>query len=666
MQGRRSPARAVTAHHGVSVSVALVIALLVSLTGLVQNPDRAGADVRAEHTVADEAPAARHSNAPATAGRHADDLAATLDALVMPVVGTAAPGAAIAVVDADGPVLTEGYGLADPTTDRPADPATPFPVASVSKVLTSLAALVLDHDGSLDLDDEVAATTTVEPVERRPDTTSTAVTLRHLLTHTAGIAEPLVLVPPTGDGPWDLTERLAEHPPVLAHASGVGLQYSPLQAYTALGVAIERATGGDFDTAVADLVTGPLAMAGTSFDDVAPDTDVEARMATRDGDAWRSAPLPAIPERPAASARMSADDAARLLAALVGADDGLPAEVVDTARETAFRPTHGGGGHTQVFFEADYDGVRVLEHPGNQGMAWLAVVPEAEVGVFVAVNTMDEPAMALAPAVVEAVTAWAVTRGGASASNEGGAGSWPAITPSWASVGGDAITPVGTFHEQVFSARTVEALAVSLVTNQVRVRADGDDLVAGSRRYTPVGDERWCDADGCLAGHRDVAGRRYLLRSDQAMLQTTLVEAPGSLRRGVVGAALVATWLTLGVGLVGWLRGEWRRMRRDRPAPWVARAVLGWSALATAATVGALAVVFAPLLGDTVAWLATDAWSLRLVRTAAWLGAGGALALAVAVVRTWPPRSVLGRVVTAGLALLAVSVQALFALWHLY
>lgn len=411
------------------------------------------------------------------------DLAGRVERLAAAHVGRSTPGAVVAVVDADGPLLVRAWGDTgdpSPVTPAPLTTGSPLPVASVSKVVTALTALRLHHDRVLDLDAAVPVSTGVDPIDRRAPGARTPVTGRHLLTHHSGLAEPLLMHPDPPAGPGDVAPLLGpwlrHHPPVLDRPAGTGLHYSPLAGHALLGAAIERSTGLPFAEAARALVLRP---AGATTADFPADPASGAVVpVVADGDGWAPAPWPAVHERPAAGLTWSAADAAALLQALVADDGRLPAPVVAEALATAVRPPHGGPGHTQVFFEAHRAGVRVVEHAGANGVAWVAVLPEAGIGVFAAVPTDGADAMPFAPGVVDEVAAGrAEARERPPHGYEPLPGPWPEQP--------QVVDPVGVFHEQLFGDRGPER-ALRTLSSRVVVGRDGDGLVVGDRRYAPV------------------------------------------------------------------------------------------------------------------------------------------------------------------------------------
>lgn len=81
----------------------------------------------------------------------------------------------------------KAYGLADLATGRAATPLTLFQAASISKPVTAAAAMRLVQDGKLDLDGDVNSRLKAWKVPPSAFTADRKVTLRGLLSHTAGL-----------------------------------------------------------------------------------------------------------------------------------------------------------------------------------------------------------------------------------------------------------------------------------------------------------------------------------------------------------------------------------------------------------------------------------------------------------------------------------------------
>jgi CubicO group peptidase (beta-lactamase class C family) len=93
------------------------------------------------------------------------------------------PGISVVVVNKGKVLLTRGYGYADPETKTPATPATVYEIGSMTKQFTAAAVMILAEQGKISLDDAIAKYLGTLP----PDWNK--ITVRHLLTHTSGIAE---------------------------------------------------------------------------------------------------------------------------------------------------------------------------------------------------------------------------------------------------------------------------------------------------------------------------------------------------------------------------------------------------------------------------------------------------------------------------------------------
>ena len=172
-------------------------------------------------------------------------------------VDSAFPGGVVAVGYHDSVVLLAAvghYGADDP---RPVTPETIYDLASLTKViaLTTECILLVDQ-GKLDLDAPVQ-----HYLPEFRGQMKDQVTIRHLLTHSAGLAADLPL--------WDSTRTrsaalaMVDTAPLLS-PPGTRFVYSDLSAIV-LMQAVERITGRPFDEFLADDVFTPLGMMATRF-----------------------------------------------------------------------------------------------------------------------------------------------------------------------------------------------------------------------------------------------------------------------------------------------------------------------------------------------------------------------------------------------------------------
>jgi len=96
------------------------------------------------------------------------------------------PGVSVAVIRNGRIEWTRGFGLADVGTGRAVTPQTLFQAASISKPVAAVAALRMVQDGLLELDEDVNLKLKSWKVPANEFTAERPVTLRHLLSHTAG------------------------------------------------------------------------------------------------------------------------------------------------------------------------------------------------------------------------------------------------------------------------------------------------------------------------------------------------------------------------------------------------------------------------------------------------------------------------------------------------
>ena len=96
---------------------------------------------------------------------------------------TRIPGVSLAIVQHGRIVKAAGYGKASLELDAPATADTVYEIGSISKQIAANALLLLRDEGKLALDDPIARYIDGTPVSWAP------ITVRHVLTHTAGLAD---------------------------------------------------------------------------------------------------------------------------------------------------------------------------------------------------------------------------------------------------------------------------------------------------------------------------------------------------------------------------------------------------------------------------------------------------------------------------------------------
>ena len=97
------------------------------------------------------------------------------------------PGVSIAVINENQIEWARGYGVANATNATPVTVDTRFYAASISKPITAMAALALVAAGQLDLDEDVNRKLLSWQVPENDFTAVEKVTVRRLLSHSAGM-----------------------------------------------------------------------------------------------------------------------------------------------------------------------------------------------------------------------------------------------------------------------------------------------------------------------------------------------------------------------------------------------------------------------------------------------------------------------------------------------
>src|SRR5262249_10499149 len=97
------------------------------------------------------------------------------------------PGLSLAIIQDGKIVKAMGYGVTEKGGETPVTPATLFQAGSISKPVSALGALRLVEEGKLSLDWDVNARLLTWRVPENEFTRQKKVTLRGLLSHTAGL-----------------------------------------------------------------------------------------------------------------------------------------------------------------------------------------------------------------------------------------------------------------------------------------------------------------------------------------------------------------------------------------------------------------------------------------------------------------------------------------------
>jgi len=183
-------------------------------------------------------------------------------------------GGGFALVRGSQPAETLSFGEANTETHSRVDEATAYNWASITKTLTAIAILQLRDRGKLSLDDPAVLYVPELRQVHNGFGSIDAITIRHLLSHSAGFRNPT--------WPWDCDDssncdwqpfeptkwaQVAAMLPYthIAFAPGTRWSYSNL-GYVFLGQIIERISGDDFEVYIDKNILKPLGMTESYFD----------------------------------------------------------------------------------------------------------------------------------------------------------------------------------------------------------------------------------------------------------------------------------------------------------------------------------------------------------------------------------------------------------------
>jgi CubicO group peptidase (beta-lactamase class C family) len=199
-------------------------------------------------------------------------------------LGGGQPGLVYGIVA--GGVLVEARGLGGRWLGGPVpDAGTVFRIASMTKSFTAAALLALRDDGALALDDPAEDYVPALRGLRPATADSPRISVRHLLTMTAGL--------PTDD-PWGDRQQGMPHAEFaeflaggvrFAWAPGTRFDYANL-GYAILGAVIAAASGTSYEQFVRTRLLSPLGMSSTGFDAAEFDAARLARGYRHGGTGW--------------------------------------------------------------------------------------------------------------------------------------------------------------------------------------------------------------------------------------------------------------------------------------------------------------------------------------------------------------------------------------------
>ena len=212
---------------------------------------------------------------------NAEKLNALVDARVNADIESGKVGGAALCVVQDGEILLhKTYGYQNATTKEPLREDAMYRLASMTKPITAVAALIAEEQGLLSIDDELCkyipayAHMKIGHVEEGKAVydkdAETPITIKHLLSHTSGIGTLEI-----GDLAWaQMPADKAQTPEgvmdwfadkMIAFEPYTAQWYSPVVAFVAVARIIEIVSGMDYNAFLKKYLLDPLGMNDTTF-----------------------------------------------------------------------------------------------------------------------------------------------------------------------------------------------------------------------------------------------------------------------------------------------------------------------------------------------------------------------------------------------------------------
>ncbi|MGW5359242.1 serine hydrolase domain-containing protein [Actinopolymorpha pittospori] len=305
----------------------------------------------------------------------------------------AVPGMAVGVCTPTQVLWSAGFGTTNARGRTPVGTTTMFSVQSVSKTYTATAVMIAVKQGRVALDEPITTYLPTFTVRSRfEDHPERKMTLRHLLSHTAGFTHEA----PVGSNYVDGGESFDEHCASISDTwlrfpVGHHYEYSNLGIDLA-GAILQQVYDVPFHEFVRRELLAPLGLTRTTFDQ-------EAIAAEEDRAIGHNRQVPQLPVRipmvPAGGIYTSVDDALRYVQFhLRDGEKVLDKELLATMYRVPFPAPGQALGYGLGVQTSRWEPGVVVRHHGGGGFGFLCDVgwaPDPGVGVVVLTNSVDHP-----------------------------------------------------------------------------------------------------------------------------------------------------------------------------------------------------------------------------------------------------------------------------------
>ncbi len=284
------------------------------------------------------------------------------------------PGASLAVIVDGRLAWAKGYGVLAADGEKPVDEETLFQAASISKPVTALATIRLSQQNRIDLDADVNTLLSSWKLPENEFTRQSPVTLRTIMSHTAGLTVHGFPGYPLGQELPSVPQILDGQPPSntapvrVDKLPGEGARYSG-GGTTIMQLAIQDVASAPFPEHLRASVLEPLGMQRSTFEQPLPDglkanaARAHDREGKRLGTDWH-----AYPEMAAAGLWTTPSDLARAAIAVQKAATGLGEGFLKPeAIEDMLTPRNGSPFGLGFMIEGSGENLRFAHGGSNRG-----------------------------------------------------------------------------------------------------------------------------------------------------------------------------------------------------------------------------------------------------------------------------------------------------------
>jgi CubicO group peptidase (beta-lactamase class C family) len=205
------------------------------------------------------------------------DIAAEIDALLSKLVEAGFFSGDVLVARNGTVIFHKAYGLADREKQLPFTNQTRFDIGSLTKQFTAAAMMLLEQDGKLSVQDPICTHLPDCPDTWKP------ITIHHLLTHTAGLAQLAGSAYAEPVEPTDLQAAIARQP--LISTPGAGFSYNNA-GYVLAGRIVEEVSGKPYAQFLQERILGPTGMQNSGYADAGAQLAVGYRSASDEAAAY--------------------------------------------------------------------------------------------------------------------------------------------------------------------------------------------------------------------------------------------------------------------------------------------------------------------------------------------------------------------------------------------